>query len=225
MKKINIAIDGYSSCGKGTLAKQMAQSLGYLFVDSGAMYRAVTLYLLENNIEISDEIAVSKALENIQLEFHPSKENNRFEIHLNGRNVESLIREIHIANKVSFVAKISAVRKKLVEIQQQIGEYKGVVMDGRDIGTVVYPDAELKIFMTASNEVRAQRRFKEMLAAGKNVTLEEVSANLIERDTIDSSRDDSPLTLNESYHLLDNSNITPNQQFELAMSWVNELLD
>jgi cytidylate kinase len=225
MKKINIAIDGYSSCGKGTLAKQMAQSLGYLFVDSGAMYRAVTLYLLENNIEISDEIAVSKALENIQLEFHPSKENNRFEIHLNGRNVESLIREIHIANKVSFVAKISAVRKKLVEIQQQIGEHKGVVMDGRDIGTVVYPDAELKIFMTASNEVRAQRRFKEMLAAGKNVTLEEVSANLIERDTIDSSRDDSPLTLNESYHLLDNSNITPNQQFELAMSWVNELLD
>jgi cytidylate kinase len=225
MKKINIAIDGYSSCGKGTLAKQMAQLLGYLFVDSGAMYRAVTLYLLENNIEISDEIAVSKALENIQLEFHPSKENNRFEIHLNGRNVESLIREIHIANKVSFVAKISAVRKKLVEIQQQIGEYKGVVMDGRDIGTVVYPDAELKIFMTASNEVRAQRRFKEMLAAGKNVTLEEVSANLIERDTIDSSRDDSPLTLNESYHLLDNSNITPNQQFELAMSWVNELLD
>lgn len=225
MKKINIAIDGYSSCGKGTLAKQMAQSLGYLFVDSGAMYRAVTLYLLENNIEISDEIAVSKALENIQLEFHPSKENNRFEIHLNGRNVESLIREIHIANKVSFVAKISAVRKKLVEIQQQIGEHKGVVMDGRDIGTVVYPDAELKIFMTASNEVRAQRRFNEMIAAGKNVTLEEVSANLIERDTIDSSRDDSPLTLNESYHLLDNSNITPNQQFELAMSWVNELLD
>ncbi len=225
MKKINIAIDGYSSCGKGTLAKQMAQSLGYLFVDSGAMYRAVTLYLLENIIEISDEIAVSKALENIQLEFHPSKENNRFEIHLNGRNVESLIREIHIANKVSFVAKISAVRKKLVEIQQQIGEHKGVVMDGRDIGTVVYPDAELKIFMTASNEVRAQRRFNEMIAAGKNVTLEEVSANLIERDTIDSSRDDSPLTLNESYHLLDNSNITPNQQFELAMSWVNELLD
>ncbi len=225
MKKINIAIDGYSSCGKGTLAKQLAQSLGYLFVDSGAMYRAVTLYLLENNIEISDEIAVLKALENIQLEFHPSKENNRFEIHLNGRNVESLIREIHIANKVSFVAKISAVRKKLVEIQQQIGEHKGVVMDGRDIGTVVYPDAELKIFMTASNEVRAQRRFNEMIAAGKNVTLEEVSANLIERDTIDSSRDDSPLTLNESYHLLDNSNITPNQQFELAMSWVNELLD
>lgn len=225
MKKINIAIDGYSSCGKGTLAKQLAQSLGYLFVDSGAMYRAVTLYLLENNIEISDEIAVLKALENIQLEFHPSKENNRFEIHLNGRNVESLIREIHIANKVSFVAKISAVRKKLVEIQQQIGEHKGVVMDGRDIGTVVYPDAELKIFMTASNEVRAQRRFNEMIAAGKKVTLEEVSANLIERDTIDSSRDDSPLTLNESYHLLDNSNITPNQQFELAMSWVNELLD
>jgi len=225
MKKINIAIDGYSSCGKGTLAKQMAQSLGYVFIDSGAMYRAVTLYLLENNIDIANEIAISEALEYIQLEFHPSKENIRFEIHLNGRNVESLIREIHIANKVSFVAKISAVRKKLVEIQQQIGENKGVVMDGRDIGTVVYPDAELKIFMTASNEVRAQRRFKEMVAAGKNVTLEEVSANLIERDSIDSSRDDSPLTLNESYHLLDNSNITPNQQFELAMSWVNELLD
>jgi cytidylate kinase len=183
------------------------------------------LYLLENNIDVSDELAISKALDHIQLEFHPSKENNRFEIHLNGRNVESLIREIHIANRVSFVAKISAVRSKLVQIQQQIGENKGVVMDGRDIGTVVYPDAELKIFMTASNEVRAQRRFKEMIAAGKNVTIEEVSANLIERDSIDSSRNDSPLTLNESYHLLDNSHITPNQQFELAMSWVNELLD
>ena len=225
MKKINIAIDGYSSCGKGTLAKQIAQSLGYVFIDSGAMYRAVTLFLLESNIDVADEIAIFKALDQIQLEFHPSKENNRFEIHLNGRNVESLIREIHIANKVSFVAKISAVRTKLVQIQRQIGENKGVVMDGRDIGTVVYPDAELKIFMTASNEVRAQRRFKEMIQAGKNVTIEEVSANLIERDSIDSSRDNSPLTLNDSYHLLDNSHITPNQQFELAMSWVNELLD
>ena len=225
MKKINIAIDGYSSCGKGTLAKQMAQALGYVFIDSGAMYRAVTLYLLENNIDISNDIAISHALDQIQLEFHPSKENNRFEIHLNGRNIESLIREIHIANKVSFVAKISTVRTKLVQIQKQIGANKGVVMDGRDIGTVVYPDAELKIFMTASNEVRAQRRFKEMIAAGKKVTIEEVSANLRERDSIDSSRDDSPLTLTDSYHLLDNSHITPNQQFELAMSWVNELLD
>jgi cytidylate kinase len=225
MKKINIAIDGYSSCGKGTLAKQMAQNLGYIFIDSGAMYRAVTLYLIENNINIDNETEISKALDHIQLEFHPSKENNRFEIHLNGRNVESLIREIHIANKVSFVAKISAVRKKLVQMQQQIGENKGVVMDGRDIGTVVYPNAELKIFMTASNEVRAQRRFKEMINAGKDITLEEVSSNLIERDSIDSSREDSPLKLNETYHLLDNSHLTPNQQFELAMSWVNELLD
>jgi len=225
MKKINIAIDGYSSCGKGTLAKQLAQSLGYVFIDSGAMYRAVTLYLIQNHIDVADEIAISKALDHIQLEFYPSKENNRFEIHLNGENVESLIREIHIASKVSFVAKISAVRKKLVQMQQQIGENKGVVMDGRDIGTVVYPDAELKIFMTAKNEVRAQRRYKEMIVAGKNVTIQEVSANLIERDLIDSSRDDSPLTLNDSYHLLDNSHITPNQQFELAMSWVNELLD
>ena len=225
MKKINIAIDGYSSCGKGTLAKQLAQSLGYVFIDSGAMYRAVTLYLIQNQIDVADEIAISEALDHIQLEFYPSKENNRFEIHLNGKNVESLIREIHIASKVSFVAKISVVRKKLVQIQQQIGENKGVVMDGRDIGTVVYPDAELKIFMTASKEVRAQRRFKEMIVAGKNVTIQEVSANLIERDLIDSSRDDSPLKLNDSYYLLDNSHITPNQQFELAMSWVNELLD
>lgn len=225
MKKINIAIDGYSSCGKGTLAKQLAQTLGYVFIDSGAMYRAVTLYLLENDIDIADENAISEALNHIQLEFCPSNENNRFEIHLNGRNVESVIREIHIASKVSFVAKISAVRKKLVQMQQQIGENKGVVMDGRDIGTVVYPNAELKIFMTASNEVRAKRRFKEMIAAGKEVTLEEVSSNLIERDSIDSSRDDSPLTLNNSYHLLDNSDMTPTQQFELAMSWVNELLD
>lgn len=224
MNKINIAIDGYSSCGKGTLAKQIAKTLNYVFVDSGAMYRAVTLYLIKNNVPINNADEVAATLNQIQLNFIQNNLTDRFEIHLNGENVEDEIRELHVASQVSNVAKISAVRKKLVQLQQKMGESKGVVMDGRDIGTVVYPNAELKIFMTASNEVRAQRRFKEMIAAGKNVTLEEVSKNLIERDKIDSSRDDSPLAYNSNYKLLDNSNLSPNEQFELAMSWVNELL-
>lgn len=224
-RKINIAIDGYSSCGKGTLAKALAKKLSYIFIDSGAMYRAVTLFLLRNNVNIANEIEIESRLNEIQLEFKQSDDNDRFEIYLNGENVESQIRDLSVASKVSEVAKVSAVRKKLVEMQQAIGQNKGVVMDGRDIGTVVFPDAELKIFMTASTEVRAQRRFKEMIAAGKIVELAEVQQNLIDRDRIDSSRDDSPLTMNDTYHELDNSFLSQEQQFDLAMSWVTKLLD
>ncbi len=176
-------------------------------------------------MNIADEIQIESRLQDIQLEFKQSLDNDRFEIYLNGENVESEIRDLSVASKVSEVAKVSAVRKKLVEMQQTIGQNKGVVMDGRDIGTVVFPDAELKIFMTASTEVRAQRRYKEMIAAGKVVELAEVQQNLIDRDRIDSSRDDSPLTMNDSYNELDNSFLSPEQQFELAMSWVTKLLD
>lgn len=225
LRKINIAIDGYSSCGKGTLAKALARELSYLFIDSGAMYRAVTLYLIQNEIEISNEMEVVKQLENIHLDFKNNPTNDRFEIYLNERNVESDIRELSVASKVSEVAKISSVRRKLVEMQQEIGRNKGVVMDGRDIGTVVFPDAELKIFMTANTDVRALRRYKEMLEAGKQVEFDDVKQNLIDRDRIDSSRNDSPLTLNSTYRVLDNSNLTPKEQFNLAMSWVSELLD
>ena len=224
-KRINIAIDGYSSCGKGTLAKEMAKKLNYVFIDSGAMYRAVTLFLMTQNVDILDEEAVENQLDLISLEFKQSVSNDRYEIHLNGENVDAEIRELRVASKVSEVARISAVRKKLVEMQQSIGAQKGVVMDGRDIGTVVFPDAELKIFMTASPEVRAERRYKEMIAAGKEVLLDDVRQNLIDRDRIDSSRDDSPLTLNDTYHVLDNSQLNPQEQFDLAMSWVQELLD
>ncbi len=224
-KRINIAIDGYSSCGKGTLAKEMAKKLNYVFIDSGAMYRAVTLFLMTQNVDILDEEAVENQLDLISLEFKQSVSNDRYEIHLNGENVDAEIRELRVASKVSEVARISAVRKKLVEMQQSIGAQKGVVMDGRDIGTVVFPDAELKIFMTASPDVRAERRYKEMIAAGKEVLLDDVRQNLIDRDRIDSSRDDSPLTLNDTYHVLDNSQLNPQEQFDLAMSWVQELLD
>ena len=224
-KKINIAIDGYSSCGKGTLAKELAKHLNYVFIDSGAMYRAVTLYLRNQDIDILNETAVEEVLSSISLEFKQSVSNDRYEIHLNGENVDAEIRELRVASRVSEVAKISVVRRKLVEMQQNIGAQKGVVMDGRDIGTVVFPDAELKIFMTASPEVRAQRRYNEMIAAGKEVLLDEVRQNLMDRDRIDSSRDDRPLTMNDTYHILDNSELNREEQFKLAMSWVQELLD
>lgn len=225
VKQINIAIDGYSSCGKGTLAKELAKHLNYVFIDSGAMYRAVTLYLMNHNVDVLNENAVESVLGSIALEFKQSVSNDRYEIHLNGENVDAEIRELRVASKVSEVAKISSVRRKLVEMQQTIGAQKGVVMDGRDIGTVVFPNAELKIFMTASPEVRAERRYNEMIAAGKAVLLEDVRQNLMDRDRIDSSRDDSPLTMNDSYHILDNSNLNRDEQFNLAMSWVQELLD
>jgi cytidylate kinase len=217
-KKINIAIDGYSSCGKGTLAKAMAKALGYVFIDSGAMYRAVTLYLMQNDVDVEDESAVEAALANVVVGFLNNQE-GQSEVTLNGISVEAEIRNIAVASKVSEVAKIQIVRSKMVALQQAIGLEKGVVMDGRDIGTVVFPDAELKIFMTASVEVRAQRRFAELVAKGDVVTLEEISANLKHRDAVDSSRENSPLTMTSDYRVLDNSELDRDSQFALAMHW------
>jgi CMP/dCMP kinase len=218
-KKINIAIDGYSSCGKGTLAKALAKALGYVFIDSGAMYRAVTLYMQREGVDVDDEDAVSLALEHVVVGFQNNAE-QQSEVTLNGVCVESEIRNIEVASKVSEVAKIGAVRTKMVALQQAIGSNKGVVMDGRDIGTVVFPDAELKIFMTASQEVRAHRRFAELLAKGDDVTLEEIAKNLQQRDAIDASRENSPLTMTDDYRVLDNSDLDRDAQFALAMGWV-----
>ncbi|GDX49503.1 cytidylate kinase [Bacteroidota bacterium] len=222
-RKINIAIDGYSSCGKGTLAKAMASALNYVFIDSGAMYRAVTLYLIRHSVNLDDISQVEQALARVTVEFDVN-DAGASSVLLNGENVENEIRTIAVASKVSEVAKIQAVRDKLVFLQQQMGARKGVVMDGRDIGTVVFPDAELKIFMTASVEVRAQRRFAELVAKGDAVTLEEISANLKHRDAVDSSRENSPLTMTSDYRVLDNSEMDRDSQFALAMAWVDEAI-
>lgn len=222
-RKINIAIDGYSSCGKGTLAKALASALNYVFIDSGAMYRAVTLYLMRHSVNLDDMAQVEQALAQVTVAFDVSDSGASF-VMLNGENVENEIRTITVASKVSEVAKIQAVRDKLVFLQQQMGARKGVVMDGRDIGTVVFPDAELKIFMTASVEVRAQRRFAELVAKGDAVTLEEISANLKHRDAVDSSRENSPLTMTSDYRVLDNSEMDRDSQFALAMAWADEAI-
>jgi len=221
-RKINIAIDGYSSCGKGTLAKAMALALNYIFIDSGAMYRAVTLFLMRKSVNLDDMAQVEQALAQVTVEFDVNDAGASVVL-LNGENVEDEIRTIAVASKVSEVAKIQAVRNKLVFLQQQMGAKKGVVMDGRDIGTVVFPDAELKIFMTASVEVRAQRRFSELVAKGDDVTLEEISANLKHRDAVDSSRENSPLTMTSDYRVLDNSAMDRDSQFALAMAWADEV--
>ena len=223
--KINIAIDGHSSCGKGTLAKQLADKLDYTFIDSGSMYRAVALFFLENQINVSDDDQVESALNGIKLEFQKNQSTQRFEIYLNGKSVENRIRQMDVAAIVSEVAALSVVRKELVRIQQELGAAKGVVMDGRDIGTVVFPDAELKIFMTADVKVRAERRHKELVASGSEATLEEVLNNLATRDRIDSNREDSPLTLTNAYRLLDNSHISPKEQLQIALDWVHEAVN
>lgn len=221
--KINIAIDGHSSCGKGTLARQLAETLDYTFIDSGSMYRAVALYFLENDILSSDAEQVKMALKQIRLEFLKNNTTNRFEIYLNGKSVEQRIRQMDVAAIVSEVAALSVVRKELVKMQQDLGAQKGVVMDGRDIGTVVFPDAELKIFMTADVEIRAQRRFKELQGSGTEIQYEDVLENLNTRDRVDSSRADSPLTLTDAYRLLDNSHISQKEQLEIALDWVSEI--
>ena len=221
--KINIAIDGHSSCGKGTLARQLAETLDYTFIDSGSMYRAVALYFLENDIIISDAEQVELALTQIRLEFLKNTVSNRFEIFLNGKSVEQRIRQMDVAAIVSEVAALSAVRKELVKMQQDLGAQKGVVMDGRDIGTVVFPDAELKIFMTADVEIRAKRRFKELQASGTEIQYQDVLENLSTRDRIDSSRADSPLTLTNAYRLLDNSHVSQKEQLEIALDWVSRI--
>lgn len=219
-KKIIITIDGWSSCGKSTLAKRLAKELGYIYVDSGAMYRAITLYFLRNNIDIEDKKEVKQALKSISLEFVFNPNSQHSEMYLNGENVEYVIRDLIIAEKVSDVAAIKEVREFAVAQQQKMGDKKGIVMDGRDIGTVVFPKAELKIFMTADNAVRVERRFKELYQKNPNVTIEEVKNNLEMRDYIDSNREVSPLKKAKDALELDNTNLTEEQQFKKAMEWV-----
>ena len=223
-KKIIITIDGWSSCGKSTLAKQLAKELGYTYVDSGAMYRAITLYFLRNHIDWTDAEQVKQALTDISLEFLFNPKSEKSEIYLNVENVEYVIRDLVIAEKVSDVAAIKEVRAYAVAQQQRMGKRRGIVMDGRDIGTVVFPDAELKIFMTADNAVRVERRFQELYEKNPNVTLEEVRANLEMRDYIDSHRDVSPLRKADDAVVLDNTTITEKEQLQKALEWVHELI-
>lgn len=224
MKKIIITIDGWSSCGKSTLAKQLAKKLGYVYVDSGAMYRTITLYFLRNHVDWTDKKEVKAALEEIILEFIYNPKSESSEIHLNGENVEYVIRDLVIAEKVSEVAALKEVREFAVKQQHQMGKDKGIVMDGRDIGTVVFPDAELKIFMTSDNAVRVERRFKELYEKNPNVTLEEVKTNLEMRDYIDSHREISPLKKAGDATLLDNTNLTEEEQFKKALALVHKII-
>lgn len=226
-KKIIIAIDGFSSTGKSTIAKQLAKHLNYIYVDTGAMYRAVTLYAMQNDIidkNSFDKQQLINDLNLIQLSFTFNPALGFAEMYLNGVNVEKEIRSIEVSKLVSKVSEISEVRKKLVQEQQQMGKDKGIVMDGRDIGTVVFPDAELKLFMTASADKRAVRRYKELIDRGDNVKYDEILQNVQERDRIDSSRKDSPLVKAEDAIEFDNSDMGLNEQFERIMSLVNDRL-
>jgi cytidylate kinase len=224
MKKIIVTIDGWSSCGKSTLAKQLAQALGYVYIDSGAMYRAITLFFLRNHVDWTDQKEVKQALQEIKLEFLLNKKNSENEMILNGENVTYVIRDLVVAEKVSEVAAIKEVRNFAVAQQQSLGKQKGIVMDGRDIGTVVFPKAELKIFMTADNAVRVERRFKELFEKNPNITIEEVKSNIELRDYIDSHRKISPLKQAKDAVLLDNTNLTEKEQLKLALSWVRKKL-
>lgn len=227
MQQICIAIDGYSSTGKSTLAKQLAEHLHYIYVDTGSMYRAVTLYALQNDCFKEDELEVQKllqALPSINLTFKSITADALPTIHLNGVSVEENIRNMKVSEKVSRIATIPEVRRKLVEQQREIGEHKGVVMDGRDIGTVVFPNAELKLFMTASAQVRAQRRYDELIAQGETVTFEEVLVNVQERDLMDTTREDSPLIKAEDAIEIDNSYLDLEEQFIVVNELVQEAL-
>src|SRR6266487_5210970 len=221
-KKIIITIDGWSSCGKSTLAKQLATALGYIYVDSGAMYRAITLYFLRNHVDWTDKKEVKKALKAINIEFQNKSKTEVSEIYLNGENVEYVIRDLVVAAKVSEIAAIKEVREFAVAQQKNMGKQKGIIMDGRDIGTVVFPRAELKIFMTADSSVRVERRFKELFEKNPNITIEEVKSNLEMRDYIDSHREISPLKKAKDSLLLDNTNLTEREQFQKAMEWVQK---
>lgn len=222
MKKITIAIDGYSSTGKSTLAKALAKKMGYLYVDSGAMYRAVTLYALDNGLIASqlNQNQLISLLPQIQIEFKMNPETGIGEVFLNGKNVEQEIRSMRVSEWVSPVSAISEVRTKLVSQQQSMGLKKGVVMDGRDIGSVVFPNAELKLFLTADDDVRAKRRFDELMQKSHNISLESVKANLIARDQQDSSREDSPLIQTQESVVIDNSKLTIQDQLDVVLNLI-----
>jgi CMP/dCMP kinase len=224
MKKIIITIDGWSSCGKSTLAKQLAKALGYIYVDSGAMYRAITLYFLRNHINWLDKDQVNNALADIAIAFKFNDKTQQSEIYLNEENVEYVIRDLVIAEKVSDVAAVKEIRTFAVAQQQKMGEQKGIVMDGRDIGTTVFPDAELKFFMTADIAVRVERRYMEMFAKNPNISIDDVKANLEMRDYIDSNREVSPLRKAVDAVELDNTKISIEEQLEIALQIAKERL-
>jgi CMP/dCMP kinase len=226
LKKITIAIDGFSSTGKSTLAKELANKLGYVYVDTGAMYRAVTYYAMQNgyiNAEFFDKETLINSLSSIRLHFQFNPELGFAEMYLNNVNVEKEIRTLEVSKFVSKIAEVSEVRSKLVEQQKEMGKDKGIVMDGRDIGTVVFPDAELKIFMTASPETRAQRRFDEMQSKGQDVAYEEILINVQERDYIDTHREDSPLVIADDAIEIDNSYLNRKEQYEIVLDLINDL--
>lgn len=228
MDKIIIAIDGYSSCGKSTMAKQMASQLNYIYVDTGAMYRAVTLYALRNNFISQTEFKKDELiaeLSNIKVSFSYNSELNCSETFLNNENVEQEIRGIKVSNHVSKIAQVKEVRTKLIEIQRELGEEKGLVMDGRDIGSVVFPNAELKIFMTAHYKVRAKRRFEELQAKGDKITLKEVEENISSRDNDDTSRTENPLIQAEDAVVIDNSEISKEEQLKLALGLAKDKIN
>lgn len=228
MQNITIAIDGFSSTGKSTLAKQIAKELGYVYVDTGAMYRAVTLYALQNNFINENSFKVNDfvlELDKINLSFKFNEVLGFSEMYLNDVNVEKEIRTLEVSSYVSRVSAVPEVRYQLVKLQQKMGEGKGIVMDGRDIGTVVFPQAELKIFMTASPEIRAQRRYDELIKRGDKVDFDEVLQNVQERDYIDSHREDSPLIKAQDAIEIDNTNLTLEEQFESIMNLVRMTLE
>ncbi|HRG26908.1 MAG TPA: (d)CMP kinase [Chitinophagales bacterium] len=223
MKKILIAIDGYAACGKSTLAKQLASHLHYLFLDTGAMYRAVTLYLLDNHINWLNNKLLNDVLDNISITFQRN-ENGKIHCLLNGDDVEEEIRSMRVSNKVSEVAAVSAVRKFLVQQQQIIGKEKGIVMDGRDIGTVVFPHAELKLFVTADMETRVQRRLLELQSNNIQVSEDDIRNNLIKRDHEETTRADSPLIKAADAIVIDNTNLTPEEQFKIALNLAEKII-
>lgn len=225
MEKIIIAIDGNSGCGKSSTAKALARELQYIYIDTGAMYRAVTYFFIKNGIDLKNEQDVAGALNQIDVSFEYNISTGKNETYLNGKNVEFQIRQMEVSNLVSPVSEISAVRRKLVEQQRRMGQQKGVVMDGRDIGTVVFPQAELKIFMTASLEIRAERRQLELREKGTEVDIKEVIENLGSRDHIDSSREDSPLKKAEGAIEVDTSNLTFDEQVRQILVLAKELID
>ena len=223
MKKINIAIDGHSSCGKSTIAKQLARYLGYIYVDTGAMYRSVCLYALNNNIIENGNIDISlllDLLDDIDVNFKYDPQTNTSLTYLNGKNVESEIRGIWVSENVSKISKVKAVRQKLISIQRNIGKNKGVVMDGRDIGSIVFPNAELKLFVTASVEVRAKRRFLEL----ENVSFDDVLENLKKRDKDDSTRKENPLIIDKAAKIIDNTSLSKEEQFNLVLKYYNQVV-
>lgn len=223
-RKIIIAIDGYSSCGKSTLARQLAAKLGYRYIDSGAMYRAITLYFIREGVDVQDHAEVEEALKNIHLSFEVNEHTGESEMHLNEENVCHAIREMLVAEKVSEVAAIKEVRHFAVAQQKKMGKGKGIVMDGRDIGTVVFPEAELKIFMNADPAIRVMRRFEELYEQNQSISLEDVRTNLQMRDYIDTNREESPLRRADDAILLDNTGLTREEQLDKVLDWVQEAL-